>query len=76
MSLKDLEKELKGVILSAVSKSDNTTVFERVCDVFKSHFEKPAHNITEIKKRTTKSKGDSFEVFLILINYNLKININ
>ena len=66
MSLKDLEKELKSVILSAVSRSDNTTVFERVCDVFKSHFEKPAHNITEIKKRTAKSKGNSFEVFCMM----------
>jgi hypothetical protein len=66
MSLKDLEKELKSVILSAVSRSDGTTVFERVCDVFKYHFEKPAHNITEIKKRTAKSKGDSFEVFCMM----------
>lgn len=66
MSLKDLEKELKSVILSAVSRTDNITVFERVCNVFKTHFEKPAHNITEIKKRTSKSKGDSFEVFCMM----------
>lgn len=63
MSLKDLEKELKSVILSAVSK---TNVFERICDVFKAHFEKPAHNIFEIKKRTAKSKGNSFEVFCMM----------
>ena len=66
MTLKELEKELRSVILSEVSKTDGTTVFERVCDVFKSHFEKPAHNITEIKKRTAKSKGDSFEVFCMM----------
>ena len=66
MSLKDLEKELKSVILSAVSRTDRTTVFERICGVFKSYFEKPAHNITEIKKRTSKSKGDSFEVFCMM----------
>ena len=66
MTLKYLEKELKSVILSAVSRTDTVrlgsnggiTIFERVCDVFKSHFEKPAHNITEIKKRTAKSKGE------------------
>jgi hypothetical protein len=66
MSLLELEKELKSVILSAISRSDGITTFERVCDVFKSHFEKPAHNITEIKKRTAKSKGNSFEVFCMM----------
>jgi hypothetical protein len=66
MSLLDLEKELRSVILSAVSKTDNIIIFERVCDVFKSHFEKPAHNISEIKKRTAKSKGNSFEVFCMM----------
>jgi hypothetical protein len=66
MDLKELEKEIKSVILTAVSKTDKTSIFERVCDVFKSHFEKPAHNITEIKKRTAKSKGNSFEVFCMM----------
>ncbi len=66
MSLLELEKELKSVILSAISRTDGITTFERVCDVFKSHFEKPAHNITEIKKRTAKSKGNSFEVFCMM----------
>jgi hypothetical protein len=66
MDLKDLEKEIRDCILSAVSKTDNISVFERICSVFKSHFEKPAHNITEIKKRTAKSKGNSFEVFCMM----------
>lgn len=66
MNIVELEKEIKSCILSAISKSDNLSVFDRLCDVFKSHFEKPAHNITEIKKRSSKSKGDIFEVFCMM----------
>jgi len=66
MNFEEYEKEIRSVILSAISKSDNTTIFERVCDVFKSHFEKPATNITEIKKRGAKEKGNSFEVFCMM----------
>jgi uncharacterized Rmd1/YagE family protein len=66
MNIVELQKEIKSCILSAISKSDNLSVFERLCDVFKSHFEKPAHNITEIKKRSSKSKGDIFEVFCMM----------
>jgi Tfp pilus assembly major pilin PilA len=66
MNILELEKEIKGCILSAVSRSNNTSVFFRLCDVFKTHFEKPAHNITEIKKRSAKSKGDIFEVFCMM----------
>jgi len=69
MNFEEYEKEIRSVILSAISKSDDTTIFERVCDMFKSHFEKPATNITEIRKRGTKG-------FLILsLNYNLKIKL-
>ena len=66
MNFEEYEKEIRSVILSAISKSDDTTIFERVCDVFKSHFEKPATNITEIRKRGTKEKGNSFEVFCMM----------
>jgi hypothetical protein len=66
MNIFEIEKEIKGCILSAVNKSDGLSVFDRLCDVFKNHFEKPAHNITEIKKRTAKSKGDIFEVFCMM----------
>lgn len=66
MNIVELEKEIKSCILSAISKTDNLSVFDRLCDVFKSHFEKPAHNITEIKKRSSKSKGDIFEVFCMM----------
>lgn len=66
MNIVEIEKEIKSCILSALNKSDGLSVFDRLCDVFKNHFEKPAHNITEIKKRTTKSKGDIFEVFCMM----------
>jgi len=66
MNIVELEKEIKGCILSAISKRDNLSVFDRLCDVFKSYFEKPARNITEIKKRSSKSKGDIFEVFCMM----------
>jgi hypothetical protein len=66
MNILELEKEIKGCILTAVSRSTNTSVFSTLCDVFKSNFEKPAHNITEIKKRTSKSKGNIFEVFCMM----------
>ncbi len=58
----ELEKEIKSCIHKAVSKT-NQTVFESLNDVFKTYFERPSHNISEIKTKTTKQKGLVFEIF-------------
>jgi len=62
MSYQNLEKEIKTCIRSAISKS-NVDVFESLCDVFRTHFEKPSSSIMEMRKKTTKQKGLIFEVF-------------
>jgi hypothetical protein len=53
--------DIKNHIKKTLSSDRN--VFESLNDLFKSYFEKPAHNIQEIKARTTKMKGDIFETF-------------
>jgi hypothetical protein len=58
-----LDKEIIDYIKKTLSSSGDKNIFESLNDFFKSYFEKPAHNIQEIKSRTTKMKGDIFETF-------------
>lgn len=61
MSEKDL---LRQWIRSALSSSRN--VFDSLLDQFRGYVDKPANTISEFKRRTTKSKGDLFEIFCVL----------
>lgn len=58
----DLENDIKSCIRRAISKTDSQ-VFQNLNDVFKTHFEKPCNNITEIRTKNTRQKGLVFEVF-------------
>lgn len=58
----DLENDIKSCIRMAISKTDSQ-VFQSLNDVFKTHFEKPCNNITEIRTKNTRQKGLVFEVF-------------
>ncbi len=60
--LSEYKKQITSCIRQALSKSDEN-IFQSLCDVFRTHFEKASHSITEIKKKTTKQKGLIFEVF-------------
>jgi hypothetical protein len=57
----DYIKDIKNCIKNTLNTDKN--IFHSLNDLFKSYFEKPAHNIQEIKARTTKMKGDIFETF-------------
>ena len=59
------EKTIKKLIYNSLSCT-NETIFEKLCDLFKTSFEQPVHNIIEMRKRTTKSKGTLFEVFCVM----------
>ena len=45
--IKQIEKDIKSCIYSALSKS-NINIFESLNDVFKTHFENPCNNIIEL----------------------------
>lgn len=61
------QKEINNCIRTALFKSDREkNIFESLILLFKTHFEKPAHSISEIKARNTKTKGDIFETFCYL----------
>jgi hypothetical protein len=64
MDIKKYEKEIKSCILSAVSKSTNT--FQCLLDLIKIHLEKPATNISELKRNSSKNKGNIFEVLCMM----------
>jgi hypothetical protein len=56
-----METEIKNHIRTALTKDKN--IFHSLIDLFISYFEKPAHNMIELKARNTKMKGDIFETF-------------
>ena len=62
-SIEDCKKEIIDCIKSSVNSSKYGTVFERLTDVFKTHFEKSSTNMVELRKKNTKNKGLIFEVF-------------
>jgi hypothetical protein len=64
MDIKKYENEIKSCILSAVSKSTNT--FQCLLDLIKIHLEKPATNISELKRNSSKNKGNIFEVLCMM----------
>jgi len=59
------KKEIIGCIKSAVARS-NQNVFDALCDVFMTYFEKPSGSMVELRKATTKRKGLLFEVFCMM----------
>lgn len=42
---------------------DNQNIFESIMDRVKLHYEKPCNDIASFSRRTTKNKGDVFEIF-------------
>jgi len=62
-TIEDCKKEIIDCIKSSVNSNKNGTVFERLTDVFKTHFEKSSTNMIELRKKNTKNKGLIFEVF-------------
>jgi hypothetical protein len=60
--MQQIKQEIIGCVRQAISKIDSDP-FEALNGVFMSHFEKPATNITELKRNTTKQKGTVWEVF-------------
>ena len=60
-----IEDELRSCIRYAISDSKRP-VFDALIDVFKTYYERPCHNMAELKKRTQKSKGTAFEVFCVM----------
>lgn len=58
-------KDIINCIKSSLSKYE-TNVFDELCLLFCSYFEKSCNNIMELKKRTQKSKGTCFEIFCFL----------
>ena len=62
-NIDDCKKEIIDCIKSSVNSSKYGTVFERLTDVFKTHFEKSSTNMVELRKKNTKNKGLIFEVF-------------
>lgn len=57
-------EEIKSSIRTSLSSSGN--VFSNLLDRFKVYYERPCGNISELKRRSTKGKGDIFEVFSVL----------
>lgn len=62
-------KEIYSAIRFSISKQ-KTDIFTSIIDRIQCYFEKPAHDVFELKKNNTKSKGNIFEIFckLYLIN--------
>lgn len=59
------QQEITNCIKTSLSKYESN-IFEDLCTLFKTSIEKPCNNITELKKRTEKSKGTCFEVFCVM----------
>lgn len=61
----DLENEIKTCIRYGLTKTDSD-IFNSILDRLKVYIDKPCSSITELKRRTTKGKGDVFETFCVM----------
>jgi hypothetical protein len=55
--------EIARVVRKGLSSMDTAKCFENVQDHIRIKSEAPCHNLIEFKRRTTKAKGDVFELF-------------
>lgn len=58
-----MNKDIESSIKYSIHKNNN--IFESILDRFESNYNKSCNNILELKKRTTKNKGDMFENFCV-----------
>jgi hypothetical protein len=63
--LPELDLEIKNAIRMSLSEPDKEKFFDRLMMYFETYYNKPAHGLAELKRRTTKTKGDLFEVFAL-----------
>src|SRR5665213_2692622 len=62
-----LVQEIKASIRYSLSKnSDKAQIFSSLLDKFEAYYAKPCHNVLELKRRSTKTKGDLWENFCVL----------
>lgn len=67
LSLPSSYEDQRKIILQCIREALNSTsVFERLDNLFNVYCNQAAHNIQELKRRTTKSKGELFEVFCMM----------
>lgn len=58
--------ELQSAIRHGLSKSSQQEVFQVIMDHVETLYQRPCHNINQLSKRNTKSKGNVFEQFCVL----------
>ena len=71
ITMSDLEKEILSAIRFALSR-DNGTTFQTILDHVNCYFKAPAHNINELTKRKTTTKGNIFEIFCVMYLKSMK----
>jgi len=62
MDYKKIESDIKSAIRYGLSKTDSD-IFQNITDRIQTLYEAPTGNMNELKKKNTKSKGNTFEVF-------------
>jgi len=61
----NLTKEIESCIRYGLTKMD-ADIFNSILDRLKVYIDKPCNNISQLKRRTTKAKGDVFETFCVM----------
>lgn len=63
--MNQFKTDITNTIKQSLSKIESN-IFDDLCHLFQSYFERSCNNILQLRKRTQKTKGECFEIFCCL----------
>lgn len=63
----DIASIIRNSVSASSSAASSQSIFDRICDNIRIHYERSASSFQELSRRSTKSKGDMFEDLALLV---------